>query len=247
MRKNNNKNQEIGRISIGFRPYQIDLKHIDTITKTEFNNNQSDAVRQLIREALERRRLVGSGRDATMTIVRSAQKEVINSQLTPLIRQIDALGEQVKSLEEKQGQLSSGIANSTAKITGEIHASRELAGESGNRENGNELLRSIHGMLRQVTQDLKPIATNNETTLKNVMMLRGLFYFFLVAYQSGSIIEGDKLERWQWVYFVRTVSERIGELAVDEYKNLDAGGQNKYVENYAKKLFEEVRIIKSMP
>lgn len=244
MRKNNNKNQEVGRITVAFRPYEKDLKQIDILTKNDFGNNQSDTLRELIREALEKRRLVGSAKDATMSIVRKEQRSVISDELTPLTRQLDSMANEIKMLRETQNNLSSGIAKSTAQITGEIHASREAGSEPGNKNNNADILSSVQGMLRQIMQSLVPLVTNNETALKNVIALRGLFYFFLMAYQTDSIKEGDKLDRTQWVYFVRAVSKRIGGLAVDEYRNLDADGQNQFVEDYAKKLYESVRIAK---
>lgn len=241
MRKNNNKNQEVGRITVAFRPYEKDLKQIDILTKNDFGNNQSDTLRDLVREALERRRLVGSAKDATMSIVRKEQRSVISDELTPLTKQLDSMANEIKLLKDTQANLSSGIAKSTAQLTGEFHASREGASESGNKNNNQEILSSIQGMLRQVMQSLVPLTTNNETALKNVIALRGLFYFFLMAYQTDDIKEGDKLNRNEWVYFVRAVSKRIGGLAVDEYKNLDADGQNEFIQDYAKKLFETVR------
>lgn len=244
MRKNNNKNEEIGRITIAFRPYDKDLKQIDILTKHEFGNNQSDALRELVREALGKRRLVGSTQDATMGIVRKEQRKVISDELTPLTRQLDSMMNEIKLLKETQNDLSSGIARSTADIKGEFQAAFGNSDALQNSGNKDEPLRLIQGLLEQISQTLKPLASSNETALKNVIMLRGLFYFFLLAYQTGSIKEGDRLERTQWVYFVRSISKRIGGLAVDEYKSLDSDGQNQFIEEYAKRLFEGVRIAK---
>ncbi len=74
--------------------------------------------------------------------------------------------------------------------------------------------------------------------------MRSLFYFFLIAYQSGGIDEAYQLSKEQWVYFVRDVSKRAGYLSVDEYGSLDTIGQHKFIEEYAIKLFEQVHIIK---
>jgi hypothetical protein len=101
----------------------------------------------------------------------------------------------------------------------------------------------MNTQLERLTALMLPLAMQSETTLKNMIAMKSMFYFFLIAYQSGSIEEADKLTRQQWMYFVRAVQNKSNQLSVEENNNLDAIGQHKFIEENARKLFEEIKIV----
>ena len=244
MSSRSSKEREVGKVNVNFRPYIIDLKEIDALTKNEFKDNQSETVRTLVREALVHRRLVRSGRDVTMNIVRDSQKDVITNELQPLVKQIDKLEKTIETMSNSQDNLLRGVTNSTNKITGEIAVVRDEIKSLSESGNTAQIILTINKTLQNLTTMLQPLAARSADTLRNVIVMRSLFYFFLIAYQSGGIDEAYKLNKQQWVYFVRDVSKRAGQLSVDEYGSLDTIGQHKFIEDYAIKLFEQVHIIK---
>lgn len=244
MRRGTAKSREISRIQIGVKPFKIDQKEIDTLTKHEFSGNQAECVRNLIREALVRRRLVIEGKDATMSIVKSSQAKIIDDRLKPLITQIDGLIEQVRALTEANKNLSGNVTNATQNISSNVNQIYEKINTLSEAGSQSETVREINMQLSKLTTVLQPLAANSSTSLQNIISLRSLFYVFLLAYQTGSIEEANQLNRSQWVYFVRDVQRKANKLSVEEYRVLDSNGQHKFIENYAREIFEQVRIVK---
>jgi hypothetical protein len=244
MRKITAKDRKIGKVNVNFRPYEIDMKEIDSLTKNEFDGNQAEALRKLTREALVRRRLVTEGKDATMSIVRDSQGKVMDARLQPLILQIDKLIEQVRILTEANANLSKNISNATQNISSDVAHIYEKINTLSEAGNQSKIIQDINFQLSSLTTLLQPLAANSSTSLQNVISLRSLFYVFLLAYQTGSIEEANKLNRSQWVYFVRDVQRRANKLSVEEYRDLDSNGQHKFIEDYAKQIFDQVRIVK---
>ena len=243
MRKSIIKNKKIGRININVRPYEIDMKEIDSLTKNEFNNNQAECVRNLLREALVRRRLVTEGKDATMSIVKQSQAEVIDRRLTPLITQIDKLTDEVRRLSEINQNLSSQVSRTTLNITSGVQSISEQLKEIVSADNRTINVMEINEQLIKLTAMVQPLTVNNSTALKNVIALRSLFYLFLFAYPTGSIGEANQLTRQQWMYFVREAQKRANKLSTEEYNTLDPFQQHKFIEDYAGKLLKQISII----
>jgi hypothetical protein len=244
MLRKSKKSMEISRIQIGVKPYASDHKEIDKLIQHEFGGNQAECVRTLLREALMRRRLVSEGKDATMNIVKDSQAQVIDSRIQPLINQIDKLVEEVKSLTKANQELSNNVTTANQRISSDVGQISQQIKSISNAENESVAVKEINAQLSKLTLLMQPFAAQSEHTLKNIIAVRSLFYLFLLAYQSGSIEEAVKLQRTQWVYFVRDVHKRANSLAVDEFTNLDAVGQHKFIEDLARQLFENVRIIK---
>lgn len=244
MRRGTAKSQEISRIQIGVKPFKIDQKEIDILIKNEFGGNQAECVRTLIREALVRRRLVVEGKDATMSIVRDSQAKVIDGRLHPLIVQIDKLIGQVRVLTEANQKLSQGVTLATQNISSDVEHIYDKINTIS--ETGSQLktIQEINSQLSKLTSVLQPLAANSSTSLQNIIALRSLFYVFLLAYQTGSIEEANTLNRMQWVYFVRDVQRKTNQLSVEEFRVLDPVEQSKFIEDYARQIFEQVRIVK---
>lgn len=244
MRRGTGKQYEISRIQIGVKPFKIDQKEIDILTKNDFSGNQAACVRKLIREALVHRRLVNEGKDVTMSIVKASQAEVIDSRLQPLITQIDKLTGQVQHLLESNEMLSKGVNNVTQNISSDVSNIYEQIKTISVGGGQSKQISEINQQLINLTTTLQPLAANSETALKNIIAMRSLFYMFLLGYQTGSIEEANKLSRAQWVYFVRDVQKKLNKLSFEEFNKLDAVEQHKFIEDYARQLFEQVRIIK---
>lgn len=238
------KERRIGRVNINFRPYEIDLKEIEILTRNEYGGNQSDSVRELIREALVRRRLVVEGKDATMSIVKSSQAKIIDDKLKPLITQIDGLIGQVRVLTETNNNLAKKVTTATQSITSDVEQIYEKINTLSEAGSQSEIIQEINLQLSKLTTVLQPLAANSTTSLQNIISLRSLFYIFLLAYQTGSIDEANKLNRSQWVYFVRNVQRRANKLAVEEFRVLDPNEQHKFIEDYARQIFDQVKIVK---
>jgi hypothetical protein len=244
MRRTGIKNQQIGRINVNFRPYEIDMKEIDSLTKNEFNGNQAETLRKLVREALVRRRLVTEGKDATMSIVKESQARVIDERLRPLSVQLDKLREQVRVLTETNHNLSQAVTSATLHTSSEmtqIYEEMKTLAEAG-KQPAN--VAEINLQISKLTSLLEPLAANSATSLQNIIALRSLFYVFLLAYQTGSLEEAHQLSRAQWVYFVRSVQRRANKLAVEEFRSLDSYEQHRFIESYAQQIFEQVSIVK---
>lgn len=243
MRRTGATDRRIGRLNVNFRPFEIDLKEIDILTRNEYKGNQSDTLRELVREALVRRRLVREGKDATMSIVKDSQAQVIDARLHPLIKQIDELSRTIKSLIETNENLAKGITNSATNLASEITQIHEKI-SSLRDDNQPQYLEAVNQQLAKLTATLQPMAAGSATTLKNIIAIRSLFYVFLLGYQSGSIEEANKLSRAQWVYFVRDVQKKLNTLSFEEYNSLDPLNQHKFIEDYARQIFEQIRIVK---
>lgn len=243
MPKRTPKDYEISRIQLGLKPFQKDLKQIDNLTKTEFKGNYSDCLRTLVREALLRRRLVSEGKDATLSIVKDSQAQVIDARLHPLIKQIDGLTEQIRQLTEANKELTKNITNSTQGASSNINEIyKELQALNSNFDQ-SKLFDEINKQIAKLMLTLQPLAVHNEVALKNIIAMRGLFYVFLLGYQSGSIEEANKLSRGQWMFFVRDMQKKINNLSFEEFTKLDGIGQHNFIENYAKELFTEIAIV----
>lgn len=239
------KEQRIGRVNINFRPYEIDLREMDILTRNEFNGNQSDTVRELVREALVKRRLVAEGKDGTMSIVKTSQRKIINEGLKPLITQIDGLIEQVRVLTEANNNLAKGVTTATQNISSDVNHIYEKIHTLSEGERQSKTIQEINLQLSKLIGVLQPLAANSSTSLQNVISLRSLFYVFLLAYQTGSIDEAKTLTRNQWAYFVRDVQRKTNKLSVEEFRTLDSNEQHRFIEDYAKEIFDHVKIVKA--
>jgi hypothetical protein len=93
------------RINTNARLYQSDQKKFDLIAREEFNGNEAETVRSLVRKALRHRRLVNSGKDTTMNIGQTSQKKLICDTLHPLINQTDTLQKTIQNLPQRRIRL----------------------------------------------------------------------------------------------------------------------------------------------
>ena len=237
MRRNSTKEKRIGRINVNFRPYEIDLKEIDSLSTNEFRGNQAETLRSLVREALVRRRLVREGKDATMSIVKASQAQVIDSRLQPLTTQIDKLIEQVRGLSESNEKLTKNITISSQSVASDVTTIYDKLSIHTEATPQNELIREINTRLSEFLKTTESSAANSSTALKNIIAIRSLFYVFLIAYQPGRIKDANNLTKKQWFYFVRDTQKKLNNLSVEEYSKLDVSGQHKFIEEYTGQLF----------
>lgn len=94
-----------------------------TIAKNEFSGNGAEAARELISEALSRRRLLSVGKDQTLTEVKEAQQEVVSAET----QELKALLKDVIAILKSSGTSIDRVVNQNREIYGVIfHVLRKV-------------------------------------------------------------------------------------------------------------------------
>jgi hypothetical protein len=128
------KDEAVGPM-MGTRLYAKDLKEFGSIAKREFRGNEAQALRELVSESLTTRRLRAAGRDAGLSAVKEAQKEVVSgetgelkillTQALSLLRGLGSLGDKIME-EVKTGEGLSLLALASALHIEQISEERML-------------------------------------------------------------------------------------------------------------------------
>lgn len=218
---------QISKRSISTNLFSKDQKVIEKEVSEKRFDSPSAAIRYFVQKGIERDRLTNLAYTFEGRVVRRLQTEVVTEALLPLKNQIDEFGKLIQDLKQQQKAATTGVQATFEKAINQLQiAASELQLNSGSR-------------LPAETNFPANLATMIEGIYRNEIMMRGLFYIFLLAYQSGAIKETSRLDLREWQQFVIAANEKVSGLATDYISNFTAQDFETFIRKFAHEIFLE--------
>lgn len=189
--------------------------------------DDSAAIRHYIHLGIITEKRTEAANTLTNRIIKETQRDVVQSELSPIKNSVDDLITAVEQLNENQNKMRDDVL----------------------RQMNIQLqkLEAIFTTLQERTEQLLNIYLTSgnisEEILKNVIILRSIQYLFLLGIKTGRIPADERLEWQEVVSFAHNLahSHSIEELKMINSKTLEHNA----VENMARELFEKVRFLSS--
>ncbi|MBA2620683.1 MAG: hypothetical protein H0U87_05730 [Acidobacteria bacterium] len=150
--------------------------------------------------------------------IKKAQKDAVREELKPHSGNIKNLEVKIDALMLQSGQLFNDLTKRTENIEAKLDAGFE---DAINR--------------------LEKLLTTGDHSLKNIVVLRSLFYIFLLGIQTGKINTGkDNLTQWNTI--VRTAHKKADEFAAEELRHLTSEKmESDVIKNLTLEIFSAVK------
>lgn len=161
------------------------------------------------------------------TIVKQSQKEAVRFELKPLANLLENLINKLEQVDTKTGETLNEIAKQNTIIESKVNRNFEQFNKSS--ESLLELIKSV-----------KSINITSEYNLKNMLVLRSVFYVFLLGYKSGKIPAGeDNFTLWSDI--VKIAHRRASQLSIRELKMFsDDVLETNTIQEMATEMFREI-------
>lgn len=223
----------ISKSSVSVKLFNGSKRHIDTMVR-EFRN--SDPAFSSVASTVRHYVHIGiSAESATSDLrwtldnsaIKESQKNAVRAELKPHSGNIKNLIEEVKKLGDETEQLFRDLTERTNAIETKL-------------ETGFE----------DTSAMLEKLLTTGEQSFKNIVVLRSLFYIFLLGIQTGKINTGkDNLAQWNTI--VKLAHEKSNDFAAEELRELSSGQmETDVIKNMTLHIFSAVKnatILKEEP
>lgn len=196
------------------RLFSKDSEHIKKLVKkNRYTDKRFDSSSSAIRYYVElgiaaENPVENSAEDLKHRIIRSSQKNIIGEQLVPLTEAIEILFERMKIFDKNQADYFTNSATHLNRI--EAHLER------GVKEISRQFITSLESIYAQLDGSGK----TGDETLRNLIVLRSVFYIFLIGHKTGKI-EPGKENLVKWNRMINLAHEKANELSIKEVKMLN--------------------------
>lgn len=229
------KTKKISNETAATKLFSEDYQHIKKLVKKKrftdkrFESN-SAAIRYYVELGIAAENPVeDEGKNLDQEVINFSQRDALRDELIPLTVALENLFGAVKTLSVNQADYFSNSAAHLHRI--EAHLER------GIKEISRQLVTSLESIYSQLDENGK----TGDETLRHLIVLRSIFYIFLLGYQTGKIEPGtDNLEKWNSI--IDLAHKKANELSLDEVKSLTAeNAESKVVQRMANEIFEATR------
>jgi hypothetical protein len=215
--------REISRVNLTVRLLNGSKMHIERMVRelkrTDPNfATESAAVRHYVNVGIAAETATSDLRNSlNNNIVKRSQKEAVRAELIPLDNKVENLINEFKKFSEENGNLFRDISRRTELIETKLEA-------------GNEAILNL----------LKSIDITSEESFRNLIVLRSIFYVFLLGHKAGRIEPGkENLQKWN--YIINLAHQKANALSLDEIKMLSGEVmESEIIRKMASEIFQAV-------
>ena len=235
------KAKKISKETTATRLFSKDSDHIKKLvrknrfTDKRFENN-SAAIRYYVELGIAAENsaeypVKNTDKNLDREIINSEQEDVVREDLIPLTNTVENLFGAIKILGANQAEYFTNSATQLSRI--ETHLER------GIKEISRQLITSLESIYAQFDQSEK---TGNET-LRNLIVLRSVFYIFLLGHKTGKIEPGrENIGKWNQV--IKLAHEKANGLSIKEVKMLSSAVlEANTIQSMAAEIFRQVNAL----
>lgn len=154
------------------------------------------------------------------TIIRNSIKDAVRYELKSHSGHIENLIEAVKELISKNEMSFGDVARRTTDIE-----------------------TRLEGGVEKILTNLGSIHVTTTESLRNIIVMRTIFYIFLLGYKTGKIKPGEEnINKWHSI--VTLTHEMANALSIDEVKMISADNlETKYIRHMAAQIFRAIQAL----
>lgn len=232
------KVKKISKEPAGTKLFLKDSEHIKKLVKKyrytdKRFESSSAAIRYYVELGIAAENPVeNSAEDLKHKIVLSSQKNIVDEQLVPLTEAIEILFERMKIFDKNQTDYFTDSATHLNRI--EAHLER------GIKDISRQLLVTS---LESIYAQFDGSGKIGEETLRNLIVLRTVFYVFLLGHKTGKT-ESVKENIVKWSRMINLAHEKANELSMNEVKMLSSEVlEGAIIQNMAREIFRQVNAL----
>lgn len=228
------RRKTISKKSVYTKLYTDDLKFINNEVQEHKDKdknfiNNSAAVRHYVHVGIvaemQTDRLINT---LDNKVVRQSQKNAVRDELKPLAANIENLENTITELMEKNGLYFNEIMRSSRVIENLLDQKLE------------NVLKSLVDLL----SESREIKNTVRESLRNIIILRTVFYLFLIGYRTDRIINGVENQK-VWISIVKLAHAKANELTDEELHLIDINKFDEvYIRNVTRDIFNEIQRLK---
>lgn len=218
---------KISKASTPSRLFSNDERHIkNKVRQLRFEDkrfeNNSAAVRHYVHLGVITEKRTETANTLDDRIIKSSQKEVVRSELIPLVEHINELTKEITFLREQQevflAQMSKNFENLRARF--------------------ETLFEQFSGQFGKLFAELLRTGKINEEALRNAIVLRTIMFVFLIGYKTGRI---DPKIQTDWNSVVAWTIKKAAELSAEQIMQIaDETHENRLVQDISNELWEVI-------
>jgi len=231
------KVKKISKEPANTRLFSKDSEHIKKLVKrNRYTDKRFDSSSSAIRYYVElgiaaENPVEDAGKSLDQKVINLSQRDALREELNPLTNAVENLFGAIKTLGVDQADYFTDSATHLNRI--EAHLER------GIKEISRQLITSLESIYAQLDGSGK----TGEETLRNLIVLRSVFYVFLLGHKTGKI-EPGKENLVKWNRMINLAHEKANELSMKEVKMLSSEALEAVtIQNMAQEIFRQVNAL----
>lgn len=197
-----------------FKPFKEDVKGVEKRMRLT-GKDRSEVLREIVKAGLFHLRLTDAKLDPTHGLAK--------------MKAIEANAEALKPTNNKLDEITKAVNELTIKTSESIRLNNQI---------DRQLTTTRETMIEMLIGQNKDLGE----MFRNILVQRGLFYIYLLAYRAGTISEKRDIPEKEWVGFVNESIKLTSNMAANEIMNEKWEEiENQYIPNLAQEIFDLLR------